>query len=74
MTAALNTKKVATLVGRAGMCSDDGRAITYYWQVQTNDNGGRGWYSDPQGCFDTEDQARAWAAAKGYEVTERAVL
>ncbi len=67
-------QKVATVVGRAGMCSDDGRALTYWWAVQTNDFGGRGFYTDPQGHFDTEQQARDWAALRGYAVTNRAAL
>lgn len=62
-------QKVATIVGRPGMCRDDGSAITYYYQVQTNEYGGTGWYSEPRGFFNDEYGAMAWAMHHRYDVT-----
>lgn len=69
-------KKVASICGRSGMCSDDGRAITYDWQLFLNDHGGQGFWHGGPGypnhgrAFDTEADARAYAGKLGYEVRE----
>lgn len=63
--------KVATIVGTPGMCSDDGRALTYSWRLQTNDCDGNGFY-DERGRFPTEDAAREWCDEHGYKVTSTA--
>lgn len=60
-------QKVATIVGTAGMCSDDGRALSYYWRIFTNDSGGRGFYNEHYFGGD-ETGARGWCAERGYDV------
>ena len=59
--------KVATIVGTAGMCSDDGRALTYYWRIFTNERGGVGFYREHL-CQGEEATARKWCADRGYSV------
>lgn len=61
-------EKVAVVIGRPGMCSDDGRAITYYWQYQTNEYGGKGYYSEPRGHFNEASEARDAVEKLGYKV------
>lgn len=63
------TKKVATIVGVPGMCSDDGRALTYGYRVQTNDWGGVGFYNEA-GYQPDEVSARKWCEDHGYTVTK----
>lgn len=66
--------KVAKIVGVACMCSDDGRALTYEWQLYLNDHNGAGlWHGGPafpHHCsrYDTEELARAEASKLGYDV------
>jgi hypothetical protein len=70
----VETSKVASIVGHACMCSDDGRALTYEWQLYLNDHGGKGnWHGGPafpNTCsrYDTEEAARKEAEALGYRV------
>ena len=63
--------KIANLVGTPGMCSDDGRALTYSWRLQTNDHDGRGFY-DERGHFPTEQAAQKWCEERGYIITKTA--
>lgn len=60
-------EKVATIVGKAGMCSDDGRALTYGWRIFLNDHGGRGFYREHY-FSGSEDGARAYCNERGYNV------
>lgn len=69
------TAKVAQIVSRPTMCSDDGRALGLEWTLFLNEHGGRGyWHGGPGrpnhgSVHGTEDEARQRAAALGYEVT-----
>lgn len=66
--------KVAKIVGVPGMCSDDGRALTYGWNLYLNDHGGVGfWHGGPAlsnhaSYHSTEEGARERATSLGYEV------
>lgn len=72
----LEKRKVASIVGRAPMCDDSGRAISYEWTLSLNDLGGLGfWHGGPafpntSRSFNTEQEARIYAIDLGYEVTE----
>ncbi len=67
--------KVAHIVGVPGMCSDDGRALTYGWNLYLNDHGGKGfWHGGPHSpnhasYHRTEDEAKAFAEKHGYTLT-----
>lgn len=58
---------VARIVGRPGMCSDDGRALTYGWSLYTNEASGQGFWNSPH-WHPTEEAARDWCSVNGYEV------
>ena len=63
--------KVASIIGEAGMCSDDGRAFTHSWRIMTNEHGGRGWYKDAKRIWNSpESEARKWCEENGYRVTK----
>lgn len=68
--------KIARIVSRACMCSDDGRALSLEWQLFLNDYGGSGfWHGGPGSprhgkTFGTEASARAEASRLGYRVTD----
>lgn len=57
----------AHIHSKPGMCSDDGRAITLGWYVQTSPRRDAHFWSDPH-YFPTEEAARAWCAEKKAEV------
>lgn len=67
--------KVASIVSRAPMTDDSGRALSIEWQLFLNDNGGAGyWHGGPGfpthcSVYNSEKQARDRAAKLGYEVT-----
>lgn len=61
--------KVAIIVGEAGICSDDGRALTYAWRIMVNEHGGRGFYTDAKRIWNApESEAREWCKQNGYHV------
>lgn len=64
-------ERVASIVGIPGMCSDDGRALTYYYQTYLNENSGKGFYREG-GNFSTEEAAEAHLVSQGYTVTSKA--
>lgn len=71
----MSNPKVATLVGRAGMCSDDGRALTYGWDLYLNRNGGAGWYDSPLyfSGLNGEVEAIKYCEENGYNITSKAI-
>lgn len=71
----MSNSKVATLVGKAGMTSDDGRALTYGWDLYLNRNSGLGFYDSPlyfRG-LNGEEEAIKYCEENGYTITSKAV-
>jgi len=67
--------KVVKIVGIPGMCSDDGRALTYGYNLYLNNYGGRGFYENARyfGGDDGNIKAREYAETNGYRIELEAV-
>lgn len=52
-------KGFAKIVFKPGMCSDDGRALTGWWDVYTAKTLNQHFWTEPR-LFKTEEEAKAW--------------
>lgn len=57
----------AKIVFKPGICSDDGRALTGWWDVYTAARKDQHFWNEPR-LFETEEAAREWCTATGHEI------
>lgn len=61
----------ASIVFIPGICSDDGRAYTGWWNVYTRENPNAFWWNEPK-IKKTLEEALDWCEEMGYTVIKTA--
>ena len=58
---------LAAIVFKPGMCSDDGRAITGWWDVYIKTDLKAYYWNEPR-LFNTEKEAIEWCNQQNYKI------